>query len=226
MDQDIMRTAKVTALFQSRGPMKNPILLDLLNYWERLRAGRLAPLRSEIDPRQIENALEHAFILEHVSDGNVRFRLAGLELCDLMGMEVRGMPHTALIDPVDRDDFSATVNGLFARPKIVELNLVSDRPGLPDLQADMLLLPMKSDLGEITRILGCLVAKGPKAVPPHRFRIRSQKVTRIVATESAQTRALLPGFAEPAAEFSPQPVQRAVKIRQPYLRLVNTDKSD
>ncbi|NQW14520.1 MAG: PAS domain-containing protein, partial [Rhodobacter sp.] len=61
--------------------MKNPVLVEILEYWERLRDGRNAPLRSEVDPRQIENALEHAFILERVQADHVRFRIAGIQIC-------------------------------------------------------------------------------------------------------------------------------------------------
>ena len=63
---------------------------------------RAVPMRSDVDPRGIERSLEHAFILERIAPQMARFRLAGMHLTDLMGMEVRGMPTTALFAPAAR----------------------------------------------------------------------------------------------------------------------------
>ena len=65
-------------------------------YWEALRGMNQLPKRSQIDPRGIEMALENTFILERIAPGIARLRIAGGHLNDLMGMEVRGMPLTAL----------------------------------------------------------------------------------------------------------------------------------
>ena len=67
------------------------MLSSLKTYWERLRAGRIAPYRAEIDPRQFESALENMFIVEKLAPDNMRIRLAGMKICEMMGMEVRGM---------------------------------------------------------------------------------------------------------------------------------------
>ncbi len=54
-------------------------------YWEGLRQGRDVPMRSDIDPRGIEDALEYAFILERIAPGLARLRVAGSHLSDVMG---------------------------------------------------------------------------------------------------------------------------------------------
>ena len=41
--------------------MKHPALSQVEAYWEGLRGTRTAPLRSEVDPRGIDRALENAF---------------------------------------------------------------------------------------------------------------------------------------------------------------------
>jgi hypothetical protein len=197
----------VTELKHYRKPMKNPILVELLDHWENLRGGRIAPMRSEIDPRQIENVLKHAFILERVADGEARIRIAGMELCALMGMEARAMPATAIIAPDCRTEFSAILRGLFTAPEIVELTLETAAPGQRALQADMLLLPMKNDLGEISRVLGCLVANGAPSNPPHRFAITSCKATRIVAPDYKPKHHKIEGFAETPQRFTPKPAR-------------------
>lgn len=202
--------------------MKNPILTELLDHWERLRAGRIAPLRSEIDPRQIENALQHAFILERPENGEARFRIAGMKLSELMGMEVRAMPANAIIVPEMRSEFSTVLHNLFECPEIVELTLEAPVPNGGKISADMLLLPMKNDEGEISRILGCLVASGVAPFPPHRFLIKSRRVTRIVASDYTHVRAKVSGFSESVPSFAPKVLQTQNNT-QNYLKLVKSD---
>lgn len=210
----------ITELRLYMRPMKNPILVELLDHWERLRGGRIAPQRSEIDPRQIENALQHAFILERVADGEARFRIAGMDLCALMGMEVRAMPATSIIQPDDRAVFSGILEKLFTKPEIVELTLEAANPGRTALGADMLLLPMTNETGKITRVLGCLVANGTPTDTPHRFAIKARKVTRIVASDYKPARPQTAGFAEAQQSFRPQPGSGS---GQSHLTLVVSD---
>jgi len=227
MTKTIGQGSNVTELGRYRKPMKNPILVELLEHWERLRAGRIAPLRSEIDPREIENVLEYAFILERVPAGEPRFRIAGMRLNDLMGMEVRAMPASSLIAPSFRDTFATILDRLFTTPEIVELQLVAARPGLPEMKAEMLLLPMKSDTGEVSRVLGCLVANNPATTTPHRFAITDKKVTRIVATDFEDVRAESAGFAEAPDVFAHKPAEPVTQRQTPdrgYLRLVSTEE--
>jgi len=205
--------------------MKNPILLEIMTHWERLRAGRIAPLRSEIDPRQIENALEYAFILERTTSGNARFRIAGMQLCDLMNMEVRGMPATALINPDCRAKYARAIQQMFENPVILELQLTAHYPSRSDLRAEMLLLPMKGESGEVTRILGCLVPDGQAAAPPNRFTIIGQKTTRIIATQPTISSENSFRSAEQPSAFaatSNQCPKARTRHRPEYLRLVTT----
>ena len=95
---------KVVSMLKFQGAHMFPVIKEVEAYWEGLRAGRLVPLRSEIDPREIRGALEHTFILEHTKLNEIRFRLAGNKLGDLLGMELRGMPAYALIAPECREN--------------------------------------------------------------------------------------------------------------------------
>lgn len=198
-------------------PMKDPALSNLLEYWERLRAGRIAPMRSQLDPGDLEDILEHTFILERLDEGNIRFRVAGMQLCELMGMEVRGMPANAIIDPDGRDAFDAIAERIFRQPEIIRLALTCPRIGLPPLDAEMLLLPMQNDLGDITRVLGALVVHGGCMTPPHRLTVRSKKVTRIVTDQSGEVHNRQVGFAEAQEPYVPAP-----RYKKPNLTLVKT----
>ena len=209
----------VAVLADYRKPMKHPVMAELLDHWEALRAGRMAPRRSEIDPRKIEIALSHAFILEQTHPTAARFRIAGMRLCDTIGMELRGMPAHALIDLPDRDRFNDLIAGLFKTPEIVELSL--SEPGChPARPCEMLLLPMTNDAGEIARILGALVYETQQVQAPTRFKIEKLRRTRII-TQTAERQEMPMGFAEAAPDFEPATPQDAAKSgSRPYLRLV------
>ena len=78
-------------------------LREVESYWMALCGAEDLPLRSEIDPRGIEGALEFAFLIERISPRLAKLRVAGSHLTDLMGMEVAGMPLSALFAPEDRE---------------------------------------------------------------------------------------------------------------------------
>ena len=105
--------------------MNTEALVKLREYWESLRNGRPAPYRAELDPRKFEDVLENMFILEQLNPNQVRVRLAGMALCELMGMEVRGMPPEAFIGADDREEFGRQVQTVLTGPAIVELDLMA-----------------------------------------------------------------------------------------------------
>lgn len=191
-------------------------LAEVRAYWEGLREGRAVPLRSEIDPRGIERALEHTFILERIAPRMGRFRVAGMHLVDLMGTEVRGMPLGVLFAPGARDRLGETVEAVFSRPQIAELALVAETGfGRPPVEAALLLLPLRSDLGDINRAIGCLVATGSIGRTPRRFEISSVELAPATAAPGQAGNARpAPASAEPARRFPDKPelslLQRAV----------------
>lgn len=179
------------------------LLIEMREYWQGLRNGRAVPARSDVEPRGIHRALDYAFILERIAPGAARFRLAGRHLIDLMGMEVRGMPVCAVLNASSRGRFSDVLESVFKAPQIAEMRLTSKADyARPQLEGRMLLLPLRSDLGDITRALGCLIAEGNTGVAPRRFDIVEDHVMPIIAggakmspSPSAQ------GFAEDRAPF-------------------------
>lgn len=185
MERDMGNFGKVVQM----GQMPNiglRVSSELRAYWEGLRKGRLVPSRAEVDPRGIERALEYAFIIERVAPGMGRFRLAGMHLNDLMGMEVRGMPMTAMFSPAARTRIAEVTEAMFADPSVVELVLRAESGiGKPPLMARLLLLPLTSDLGDVNRALGCLVAEGGDiGRTPRRFELVSAEVQPIAAGTS------------------------------------------
>lgn len=196
-------------------------------YWEALRGNRLMPCRSDIDPRGIEDALSHAFILERVAPGVARLRIAGSHLRDLMGMEVRGMPVTSFFTNAARPLVVEALETVFQQPAQTTLHLSSAAAyGRPLLEARMLLLPLKSDLGDVSRALGCLVAVGDPGRAPRRFDLSHQEPRSLFGTGLMDNGVFRPatpdrpGFAEAKAPFTPNGTRRL----PPYLRVVKSDK--
>lgn len=218
----------VVAMSQFQQDNRFAAVQEIAAYWEALRAGRLMPKRSEIDPRGIEGALEYAFVLERIAPGVARVRVAGSHLLDLMGMEVRGMPITSFFTPAGRNTLNSMMEDVFEQPAVAELTLMGERAvGKPPLEARMILLPVTSDLGDTSRILGCLVAKGEIGRHPRRFEIVSQKMRLLGAAEEQFTPSrsqrpdatqLVAGFAEPKPELT----RSEPRKEAPHLRLVKS----
>lgn len=186
-------------------------------YWTALRKGTDIPFRSQIDPRGLEQVLEYAFILERVAPGIGRFRLAGQHLCQLAGMEVRGMPLTSFFTTDGREGMAATLEYVFDTPAVAELTLRGERQALRGgCEARMILLPLKSDLGDCTRILGVLIADGDFGRKPRRFDIADTQLRDLVsgAERPDPAQQAVQGFAE---------AQTVLGGKAPWLRLVKSD---
>ncbi|MBA4489308.1 PAS domain-containing protein [Paracoccus sp. S1E-3] len=188
-------------------------LTELRSYWDSLRKGRAVPDRADVEPKGIRRALDYAFILERIAPGAARFRLAGRHLIDVMGMEVRGMPVCSLLNPGSRGRLSDVLETVFKGPQIAEVTLRSEAGyGRPPLTGRMLFLPLKSDLGDVTRALGCLVTDGQIGRGPRRFDLTRDAVFPVI--EGAQPLSPRPGgLADDPAPWRPPVLARAV--RQP-----------
>lgn len=197
------------ALLPPRVDPRFPAISVVRAYWEALRNGRDMPFRSEIDPRGIESALENTFILERIAPRLARFRLAGGHLNDLMGMEVRGMPLTAFFTAGARSEIDAILSRVFDGPETAELTLVPEHgTGRDGMDARMLLLPLRSDLGDVSRAVGCFVGLGPVGRAPRRFDIGGARLCKTNGAprplRPGHSPAVAPsGLAEPPAPYLP-----------------------
>lgn len=197
-------------------------------YWEALRAGSQMPKRADIDTRGIESALEFAFILERVAPGVARMRIAGSHLHDLLGMEARGMPLTALFAQDVRIRVAGLLEEVFQTPATAEVGMHSAAgAGQLPLEARMVLLPLKSDLGDVSRILGCLVSQGEIGETPRRFDLGEIKLRRLGDAPDTEAGTLrnraAQGFAETQKKFAAPASATGRPKRPTYLRLVKSD---
>jgi hypothetical protein len=217
--------AIVTLAARRAGRLSFRSLSVIEAYWEALRDGRdQPPARAQVDPRGIENALGEAFIAERIAPGVARFRVAGVTLSDLLGMEVRGMPLTAPVVPELRERFAADLERAFAEPAIVEFAVQSPAGfGRPALQGRLLLLPLCDANGAVNCVLGGLAVEGRIGRSPRRLEPLPLRRRRIgpaapaAATPEASAEPVA-GLGEPRTRFQP-----ATPARHQYLRLVHSD---
>ncbi len=133
---------------------------SVLAYWEALRdldpQQAEVPLRSALDPRGIQSALPYAFVLERITPRVARVRIAGSKVNDAFGSDMRGLPITALISPEKRSRFSDMLKDVFHMPAMARINLMAERDKSQRCVGQMLLLPLRDDSGEVSRVLGCM----------------------------------------------------------------------
>ena len=208
-------------------------------YWDALRDDQDLPRREQFNPRGMAGALHQVFMVERVAPGIARFRLAGIEINDLMGMEVRGMPLSALFDPAERARLADVLEKVMTTRTIVELELEADRGiGRPALRARLVLLPLKGTAGEADLVLGCLACDGQIGRAPRRFVIARALESVIDATAPKQLPLAMPTTAT-RTSFAPRPAPTLVAqmaepaapkfvasnpvAERPYLRLVRAE---
>ncbi len=166
--------SKVVPMTSFRNSVPVSPLRQAEAYWTALRRGDDVPNRSQIDPRGLENILSQTFILERVAPGIARFRLAGQKVNEMAGMEVRGMPITAFFTPDARKQMSAALEHMFEAPAIVEIEMQTEASRMRGRrEARMLLLPLRSDLGDVSRALGVFVSEGNPSKTSQRFTVSS-----------------------------------------------------
>lgn len=201
------------------------VLGGLRNYWDAKRDGDRIPMRTDIDPRGLGDGLAFCFVLERVAPGMGRFRVAGEHLNDLMGMEVRGMPLTAFFAAPARAQITEATETVFAGPAALTASLIGETGyGRPALSARMLMLPLCSDLGDVNRILGCIVSDGDIGRKPRRFSLLSLETEYLSTGKEAPSGHPTPhlsqaGFAEDATPFTPQ--AQTPEARRKLFRIVS-----
>ncbi len=202
MNIEYLKGDKVISLQPARRQAKFPAVSQVEAYWEGLRNGRPMPARAEVNPRGITDALEFAFVLEKIAPGMARIRVAGRHLNELMGMEVRGMPISAMFLPEARARLQNAMETAFTAPATIRFSLAGDTGFTrPALEAQLFLAPLRDDTGRPTRLLGALQSSGRIGRAPRRFGIREIEVNRLLGEpgEAAPlARRTIPGFAEHA----------------------------
>lgn len=121
--------------------MKTKGSIALFRYWNRVRGGRDAPERADIEPGDIKTVLSETFILEETG-GEGRFRLAGTRMCATFGRELRGTALTHLFADRDRRLAMRIAHGVFNRQAPALLHLTGESRTGRNAPFEMLVLPL------------------------------------------------------------------------------------
>jgi hypothetical protein len=137
--------------------MKHPSARALHAYWDRLRAGRAAPERSEIEPGQIGRLLGDVFLLENSVNPRYSVRLAGTRLCALIGHELRGRGFGAFFAAEDRPTLFGLLEGVSDGQMPAVASLAGETDDGRSIDLEMILLPLRHRGKTHARMLGAIV---------------------------------------------------------------------
>lgn len=122
--------------------MRHQATIALFQYWDRLRAGRPAPQRSEIEPVDIKSLLADTFILEKDGRGEAIFRLAGTRLCAAYGRELKGYSFPLLWSQRDQRIISRHAYSVFHHDAVVVVGFEGVGANGKIAEFEMVLLPL------------------------------------------------------------------------------------
>ena len=141
--------------------MQQPTSRQLYAYWDRVRNGRVAPRRFEIEPAKIAKLLPETFIVESVGSLGYRFRLAGTKICEQFGRELRGADLLAFWGGTDRDAFASLLENVFSDGAVGHGRFRAYGVNRRQADFELILLPLIHAGESINRILGAITAIDP-----------------------------------------------------------------
>jgi len=225
---------KVVSLMAGKN-VTPPPFAQMEAYWQALRPDTGAlPRRADFDPRGVAGLLHATLLLERIAPGQVRIRLAGMALCDLLGMDLRGMPLSALVIPESRERLATAMERVFDGPARAHLRLAGERGMMrPTFSGDLLVLPMLGHSGAADRALACLVTAGNMGRAPRRLEVTQDQMLPIAGLPAAPRPVVIRPSAPPPAPMPARPRQPETQgmaeapaqfaPARPYLRLVRND---
>jgi hypothetical protein len=143
------------------GLMQQPTIRQLYAYWDRMRNGRTAPRRFEIQPADIAALLPETFIAERMAGRGLRFRLAGTKICENFGRELRGTDFLTFWETEDRAALASLLRNVFADAAVGHGTFRAFAQADREASFEFLLLPLIHNGDTINRLLGAIVAIDP-----------------------------------------------------------------
>lgn len=158
-DEGTLAVTPSQSSFQAGGkyPMAQKVTRAFFDYWAELREGRLAPLRSEIEPGKIGRLLPYVFILERSDLETARFRLAGTALCRDYRMEFRGTNMLLMWQGEDRDTMSRLLERVTESGTVTLVDYTSETSEGAQVSFELLLTPLAREEGAVDRVFGVVV---------------------------------------------------------------------
>jgi hypothetical protein len=186
--------------------MKHATSRVLYDYWNRVRGDRSAPERSEMKPDAIGNILGDVFMLETTGRRVYNIRLAGTQVCTLLGRELRGRSFTEAFAAAEQAEILSLLDTTTRSTTPVLASVIGETEDRRFLGLELLLLPLRHHGRTDARLIGSLAALTKPywstLVPLASLRLGSSRFLRHEDT------ALTP--ASPARRFHASPQLRVV----------------
>ncbi len=142
--------------------------------WRGLAAQGDVPLWSRVDPADIQDALDHAFLAERYGHSHARIRVAGGSVAEMTGGDCAGLPLSLMFRPEDRPAFNEALRTACDSRCPIELDLSMVKQ---DVAARMVLYPLRAESGRITQLLGGLAPIGETVAARCRFGLVAIRAT-------------------------------------------------
>lgn len=138
--------------------MKQPATRVLYAYWDRLRAGRAAPERGDLDPGAIRTILGDVFLIDVADRSGHAVRLAGTRICSLLGREWTGRCFAEPFAAEDHVELAGLVDTVADAATPALVGVVGETADGRTLDLEMLLLPLRHRGRTRARLLGSLAS--------------------------------------------------------------------
>ncbi len=138
--------------------MEHHRISELFLYWNRLRNGRPAPKRSEIEPMDIRSTLADTFILENGLRDDATFRLSGTRVCAIFGRELKNFTFYSLFCATDLSIVRRLIQSCFNEKAVSMITFEGTSKQRRTLSFDCIFLPLDGE-GESQRLFGAIFAK-------------------------------------------------------------------
>ncbi|SME88042.1 PAS domain-containing protein [Tistlia consotensis] len=135
----------------------------IIRHWLALRQEDAVPHRGAVDPVQFKDSLDMVWLLERHEDGHYRYRLAGQAIADIHGGIRRGTDTESLFTPQAIDMFRSRWEAVLDHGQLIRAEgvvMLSD--GRQVSRVERLMLPLRSDNGKVSVILGATSYERPR----------------------------------------------------------------
>lgn len=174
-----------TAVSEFIGAEAQSILNAFEKDWREMCGNTQRPTHEGISAHNImQDALPYAFVLKRTAPGQARIRVAGQKVIDVFDREVAAMSFGDLFSEDSRSFVTELMEASFTLPAVVSISLIARRSlGRRPVHAQVLLLPMRDPMGDVSRIMGALVTNGTPCPHPLKFDVDHSRPIRCDAQE-------------------------------------------
>lgn len=139
-----------------RQDILHPGTRNLFRYWEKIRGERSAPLRDDIELREIRHLLPWIFIIETPS-GTPLARLAGTGICQLWGENMTGRNLFAGWQRFERESITRLLQSVTERRQVFTMRVRAATANRQSIGLEIVGLPVTAQEHGETHVIGLIV---------------------------------------------------------------------